>query len=537
MTKTGSESLQPRKSLTVEDRLKLIDYKEINLYVPSEFAISFVNFIKMVNGGEGESHVTPPLHYMMLDKITGRGKRILNMCSRGMAKTTLLGEYLILYLAVFGEIPGFGSVELGMYVSDSMENGVKNMRKNLEYRYQNSTFLKTYITNIRFTDVRWEFTNIEGKVLIFRGFGVLSGVRGGKELGRRYQIAILDDLMSDISARSETVTKDIHDIVYKAINHALDPDKKKIIWSGTPFNARDPFYKAANSKSWDVNIFPICSKFPCTREEFDGAWEDRFSYDMVQEEYDLAVDSSDPSSFFQELMLQITSEEERSIQDKDIKWYFRQEFLKRKHDLNFYITTDLATTTNNSSDYTVICVWAYDKDGHWYLVDGIMMKTETDKSIEQLFKYAEEYKPLNVGIEVSGQQGGFIPWIREKMIEKDIFFRIEEVRPTKSKRERFVPIEPWFKLGLMHFPEEMRDSLLLTEAINELSLITFDKIKSNNDDFIDTLTQLQYLKAIKSGEPVVGGDVMTINTKDPYYGHLDEHDEDADTSGFEDYTL
>ena len=47
----------------------------------------------------------------MLDQIAGTKKRIANLCFRGAAKTTLMFEYLILYVAVFGEIDGFGKID------------------------------------------------------------------------------------------------------------------------------------------------------------------------------------------------------------------------------------------------------------------------------------------------------------------------------------------------------------------------------------------------------------------------------------------
>ena len=100
----------------VEEYLREVDYSEDPNYVPSEFAIEFVNFIKLVNGAEGEEHKTPIIHYKMLDTIDGGDKQIANMIHRGAAKTTLLGEYLILYLAVFGRLPKFGKVDLCIYV-------------------------------------------------------------------------------------------------------------------------------------------------------------------------------------------------------------------------------------------------------------------------------------------------------------------------------------------------------------------------------------------------------------------------------------
>ena len=125
----------------VEELLDNVSYENDKMYVPSSFALEMVNFIKLVNGAEGEENKTPVLHLRMLDQFVSHERRIANMVHRGSGKSTLM-EYLILYLAVFGgELPGFGRIELALYISDSIDNGVKTMRKNLQYRYDNSEVL------------------------------------------------------------------------------------------------------------------------------------------------------------------------------------------------------------------------------------------------------------------------------------------------------------------------------------------------------------------------------------------------------------
>jgi len=394
--------------LKVEDYLNNTSYVDDPNYVPSDFALGFVNFIKLVNGVQGEEHKTPVVHYRMLDTLTSGGKRIVNLCFRGAAKTTLMGEYLFLYIATYGDIPGFGKISLAMYVSDSIENGVKNMRKNLEFRWENSDFLKQYIPETRFTDIRWEFKNADGNMFIVKGYGASTGVRGAKEMGIRPQIAVLDDLISDDDARSPTVIAAVEDTVYKAVNYALHPTKNMIIWSGTPFNSKDPLYKAVESGAWKVNVFPVCEQYPCTREEFRGSWDDRFTFDYVKGQYDSAMKSGKISMFNQELMLRIMSEEDRMIQDGDIGWYKLDAVLRNKGRFNFYITTDFATSEKQKADFSVISVWAYNNVGDWLWCDGICKRQLMDKNIDDLFRLAQMYKPQSVGIEVSGQQGGFI---------------------------------------------------------------------------------------------------------------------------------
>jgi hypothetical protein len=178
----------------VEDWLNLVDYT-FKGYMPTKEALMFVNFIKEVNGGEEENE-TPIVHLVMMDNVFNEDKRCAILCHRGIGKTTLFAEYLILFIAAFGKFPGFGSVNLLLYVTDSIENGVKNLRRNIEFRYQESEFLQKLIPNQKigvgtdgagyvntdqyeeqvaggrkFTDIRLEFKNNKGHTTIVKGYG------------------------------------------------------------------------------------------------------------------------------------------------------------------------------------------------------------------------------------------------------------------------------------------------------------------------------------------------------------------------------
>lgn len=524
-----AEALAPWK---VEDYLNSTNYAVDPKYVPSDFALEFVTFIKLVNGLQGEEHKTPLVHYRMLDTITQGGRRVINLCHRGIAKTTVMGEYLFLYIATYGEIPGFGKIDIALYVSDSIENGVKNMRKNLEFRWENSDFLKQYVPEIRFTDIRWEFKNADGKTFIVKGYGAKTGVRGAKEMGKRPQLAVLDDLISDEDARSVTVISAVEDTVYKAVNYALHPTKNMIIWSGTPFNAKDPLYKAVESGAWAVNVFPVCEQFPCERSEFRGSWPDRFTYEYVKEQYDTAVKQGRVDTFNQELMLRIMSEEDRMIQDGDIGWYKIDAVLRNKGRFNFYITTDFATSLKDKADFSVISVWAYNNVGDWLWVDGICKRQLMDANVNDLFRLAQAYKPQQVGIEVTGQQGGFIQWIHGQMMERNIYFPLASegnqnapgIRPNTNKMVRFNTVVPLFKARKIFFPTERKTEAPMAEAMNELSLVSVAGFRSKHDDFIDTISMLSSLTPWKPSEEAP----MKESDSGSGMWDLDVHDETTD---------
>jgi len=403
------------------------------------------------------------------------------------------------------------------------------MRQNLEFRYNKSEFLQKYIPWVKFTDVRWEFKNLDGKSFCVRGFGASTGVRGFKEYGERPTWCGFDDLMSDKNAESATITKDIRNIVYKAARQALHPSKRKILWTGTPFNKKDPLYSAASSKSWNTRVYPICERFPCTEDEFVGAWEDRFPFEFVKNEYEKLKESGEIQAFNQELMLKIISEDDRLVQDDDIVWFSRDDVLTKKSQFNFYITTDFATSEKESADFSVISVWAYNNHGDWMYVDGTVKRQLMDANMDDLFRYVTQYKPLSVGIEISGQQAGFVSWIKSEMPSRNIYFNLakdfgstkEGLRPTTNKMTRFLSILPLFKAKKIWLPKEMKDSVQIVEMLDELRNAAMAGFRSRHDDVIDTISMLGLMEAYKPSMP----DTMKFNKKSQIWEDFDDENE------------
>lgn len=531
---------------TLDEWLDSVDYTALNsgFYKPTKFALKFMNFIKLVNGTEGESHKTPVMHLAMLDKTTGRKKYTVNLVHRGGAKTTLFIEYFNLYLGLFGEIDGFGKLDGMIYVSDSMDNGVKSARKNIEFRWRNSEFLQDWLPEksqtVNDANIEWHAKdpNTGRDINLFgtKMFGAKTGLRGTKIYGKRPKFAVLDDLLSDDDAKSKVAIQAIKDTIYKGVFPALDPGMRKIVFNGTPFAKDDPIIEAVESGAWHVNVWPVCERFPVDEKDFSGSWEDRFTYEFVKGEHEMAVMSGKLSSFNQEYMLRIASEEERLIQDSEISWYSRQSLLKNRGRYNFYITTDFATSDKETADNSVISVWAYNSNGDWFWVDGIAERQTSEKSIDALFRLAAEYRPVQqVGVEVTGQQLAFIHWLQREMIERNQHFNFAReknspgVRPTTNKLSRFNLVVPLFKAGKIFYPEEMKTSKVVQQHMSEIRLATINGLKGK-DDCLDTISMLMNLTPWKPTEDTA----MTQNDD----GVWDEDDNDFDdVSSLESYVV
>jgi predicted phage terminase large subunit-like protein len=447
--------------------------------------------------------------------------------------TTLFAEYLILFIAAFGYMPGFGEVDYLMYVTDSIENGVRNLRRNIEFRYNNREFLQKLIPNhrievisdrdvsydiddmndavkagVRFTDVRLELRNYRGDVVVVRGYGVSTGVRGTKEFGKRPTVAILDDLLSDDDARSSTIIDSVNDIIYKAVDKALHPTVRKTIYLGTPFNANDPLYVAIESGAWKSSVFPVCEKFPVTKSEFKGAWEDRFTYMSILRQYATAVKVNRPAAFYQEMMLRIHSEEDVIIPAGSIILVDDDIAQDNLEESNIYITTDFATSTKSKADFSTMVIWKHDSNDNLTIIDGYCKRSRMEDNIEALFEFNEKYKPQLVGIEISGQQAGFVDWINmESRRRKETIILAKQkgrehtndvgIRPTKNKILRLERVAPLVRRGKVRMAKSMANSSYGKELLEELKLASSKSFMSKHDDAIDAFSQIMDLNIYK----------------------------------------
>jgi len=505
----------------VQKLLDAVNYSEDEGYVPQDFSLTVINLIKAIGGENGgEEHPSPVMHYKMLDSYDDNDKpMVINLCHRGASKTTL-NEYVIIITALLGGLPNFGPFKYGLYISDTMLNGVKKMRLRLEMQLKNSDFLKKYIPEYRLTDNRWYFKNASGKEIVWTGHGAESGLRGVVELRERPSMALFDDLLSDKNAASPRIVKSILHTIYAAVAYALHPVKSKQIWSGTPFNAADPIYSGILSGVWHANVFPVCEKFPCSEEEFRGSWEQRFAYSYVKKKYDDASRTKTLAMFYKELMLSIAHEDYSLVKEDDIGIVSRNPIVHHRKNFTFYIVTDLATTEEDSGDWSVAIVIAVSSIGSIFIVDGFCKKQTMNSNINDIFKLAKRWKPYEVALEASGQQGGFISVIENRMLSENTYFNIARRRdddgkvgkkgfaPVTDKLDRFLVFHPTIETGKLFIAEELKDTALWDELFEELLLITPDGIKSLNDDVIDAISSIALLDLMLPSEAIPDPDLL-----------------------------
>jgi hypothetical protein len=509
-------------------------------YIPSEESLKFISFIRAAGI---EDNANAAIHYRLADKYFSDDKQIVVEAFRGSAKSSLM-EWFIIYTAAMGELPGFGYVGFIAFVGDSMENGVKNAMRNIAVKIERSEFLQKLIKINRKTDSEIELVNLDGTELYIKGYGGSSNVRGVRYKGLRPSVVIMDDVTSTEAGESETMMKAIEENFFKSIMPALHPTKYKVFYIATPVSERDLLHKLVQNPEWSVHRFPICEKYPCSKEEFVGNWEDRFPYEAVRARYEMFAAAGKTQAFYQEYMMIVTDLSTLLVDEDDIKWFDPSIVHKQKEAYNFYIATDFATSTKKSADYSCITVWAINNNNDWMLVDGQARRQTMQENIEDVFRYVKRWKPLSVGIETSGQQGGFLSILDEEMLRRNQYFTLAKkqgskepgIRPTKDKVHRFVTgVQPKFQQKKIWLPKPeicAKTSPALFEAVNELvhELSRFTLaggVKAlQHDDMIDTLNQLSEMEKYAPGDDVEANELTDVKRSD-IWGDLD------DESGFE----
>jgi hypothetical protein len=65
--------------------------------------------------------------------------------------------YLFMYMALKGYVPGFGKVNFGLYVSDSMRNNVKTSMEKIAAVYYESKYLQSQFESVHLTQEEASF--------------------------------------------------------------------------------------------------------------------------------------------------------------------------------------------------------------------------------------------------------------------------------------------------------------------------------------------------------------------------------------------
>jgi len=507
-------------------------------YTPSSEAFEFFNLIRIFFGEDFEVP-NPKFHYFIVDMLYGNVKpedfpypdficdtitvnpaRVGVISTRGSAKSTITTLFYPIVASIKGTTPVTGPLSHMLLLSDSQQGGARDQALLMGNSFKKSKFAAEWFESIRTTESEVELVRkgngpIEKRHMLIKFKGAQSGgIRSGSRnpiTGDRYAIIIADDVIkNEAEAYSEVIMHNVTTALTSDALNAMRSKKTQLVLINTPFHKRDPIYMMVESGGFTPLVTPICKEIyeDMPREEFIGLWEDMHDYDSVMERYLNAVSTHSTKAFNQELMLRVANEEDRLVTDEMLEgqWYDRTFIMKMIDGYNIYITTDFTTSSAAKSDFSALAVWAISSNNDYFLLDLCLRRQELQQQYDELFRMVNTWskggKPIEVGVEIDGQQKAHIFSIKQMMQKRNQYFSFARQKgaPTtregilskmggENKLERFRYFLPQLQNKKVFFPEQLKNNPEMKEAIKQLKGATHSGF-STHDDFCDAVSQL-----------------------------------------------
>lgn len=157
-----------------------------------------------------------------------------------------------------------------------------------------------------------------------------------------------------------------------------------------------------------------------------------------------------------------------------------------KNELTIMATSDLAISTSETADFTVVLIFAKSNDNKVFILDIIRQRFETSSHLPLLRSIYQKYKPALIGVENVQYQKSLI----QQAIKSGL--PIKSLKPDKDKISRALMVASQLENGVIFF---RRDADYLQEF--EKELLNFPK--SRHDDQVDAFSYIMQMIYATSG--------------------------------------
>ena len=119
------------------------------------------------------------------------------------------------------------------------------------------------------------------------------------------------------------------------------------------------------------------------------------------------------------------------------------------NDLRIITTVDLAPSTKESADFTVVCTLGIDKNQNVFVLDLIRRKMEAPDVLKLLEAVYEKWLPSVIGVESAGYQLALI-----QMAKRQTSLPIVKLKADRDKFSRALPLSAKMESGIVYYPNE-----------------------------------------------------------------------------------
>lgn len=297
------------------------------------------------------------------------------------------------------------------------------------------------------------------------GGAVFFAGRGSSVTGRGGDILLLDDPIKDRrEADSPTIRNQCWDWFKQVLGTRLMTQGGAIIIIMTRWHEDDivgrltdennPYFNAEDAKDWQTIDLPALANDNdlLGRAPGEALWPERFSasYLLVQKR-------SDPRGFQALYQGNPTPIDGAFFKADHITTYLRMSDMPPVETMRFYGASDHAVSLAQDRDKTCCLIAGVDQnDDIWIMPDIFWQRASTDQVVEAMLLMMERYKPQFWWAEKGHISKSIGPFLRKRMIEKQIYCAMDEIVPIADKQTRAQAIQARMAMGKVKLPQFTR---------------------------------------------------------------------------------
>lgn len=308
--------------------------------------------------------------------------------------------------------------------------------------------------------------------------GIDGSLRGIHFKQHRPQLVLLDDLLKDDTAKSETKREQVKN-TFTDVVIPIGTKNTNILVVGTVLHEEDLMADLLKGKIPGVRSIRKSAIISFSgREDMWGEWERLYNnledsnriqtakdyYEKYQEEMLEDTDilwkeyldyyylmckkqAMGDKSFFKELQ-----NDPRSTDDYIFQNIMFYEQLPSMSELELVMYIDPAIKAGKRNDYSAVTILGKHKvTGQMYVIEGSLYKLLPDDLFAEVLRKFEFYDIDNIGFEATQAQSYMKQKFEETLWNHQIYIPVEEIHSKGQKHERIITLEPDIKRGYILF--------------------------------------------------------------------------------------
>lgn len=453
----------------------------------------------------------------------GRGQGYYNalaVMARGMAKSTLGNFAFSQWAALFA---GKSYIIIMSATEKSVQghfNALKDEIKTNKYLHfigvepmpsteggvDNSTSFTYYVPDQRQPSGR--------RVVQISAYTLSNFPRGLKKGAKRPDLFILDDFErakkgNTPGVESRAYREEVQKVFESEIVFSgFSAKTMQIVFLGTIMHEGQLLWSVADASA-KGEYFPTfrCVKYPIienygTPDAYSN-WPEKMSVEEFEKRMFTARKRGTENIIYNELLCQPTAPENQIFSRDDFRYFLKKAgritecdidgkelvdgVVVKLSDVSIVISTDLAFTQNERSDYTAFAICACDNDENIFILDIVYGKWNTHVITQKADELVSKYNPVAFGVESNSGGAPIIEMLEKELRENKNFDGIIKLKATGlSKQDRITAkLQIPYKHGKVF---HLFDSHYIMEYEYQVLSVARNTITSKHDDLVDAVS-------------------------------------------------